>query len=379
MLQQAYADATVGEPIEPPTRLEFARERFGLMSVADWIDKPEPPIEWVVEGLVAKEHLTMLCSFAKGGKSVYGRAMSYAVATGTPFLGMETTQGPVIYAALEEAQGHVRRAFRTLGVRRSTPLHLKFSRGNEHFYEDLRTLIDEIEPSLVVIDTFVRIPRPDKNPETSDYLGNSELLEPLLYIAHETKKKTAVVPLYHSTKAGKRSEGYEAVGAVMSNAGIVASVDQLISIVVQPDDTRGFQSFGRLEPMPITLYSYDRQTEGLAVLGTKEEISHQSVRSCVIEECSAEQWLTTKEIKDAVPHNGAAVSKALKELYEEGMLERDGAGKSNSPFLYRRAESPFSVLSLQQESRIELDAPVEGPSETSNAREGVLKQYGGES
>ena len=92
-----------------------------------------------------------------------------------------------------------------------------------------------------------------------DYLGNSELLQPLVYLAHETK--TAVVPLYHSTKAGKSAEGYEAISAVMSNAGIVGSVDQLISIVVQSDDTRGFQSYGRLEPVPVTLYSYDRETE----------------------------------------------------------------------------------------------------------------------
>lgn len=44
---------------------------------------------------------------------------------------------------------------------------------------------------------------------------------------------------------------------------------------------------------------------------------------------------------DVVAHD---VTKAIKELYDEGKLERQGGGKSGNPYEYRRVESPFSVL-----------------------------------
>jgi KaiC/GvpD/RAD55 family RecA-like ATPase len=325
----ALLDATV----VPPTPYESARKRLGLRSVADWIDEPEVPIEYLVDGLLAREALTMLCAFPKAGKSVFARHMTYSVATGTPFLGRETTQGTVIYAALEEMEGQVKNAFRKMGVTKDTQLHLKFGRANEHFVEDLRLCVEVMDASLVVVDTFVRIPR-KKNPESSDYFGSSELLQPLLDMAHETG--AAVLPLYHTTKAGKSAEGYEAISAVMMNAGIVSTIDQLISIVVQSDDTRGFQSYGRLEAVPVTLYSFDRETEALALLGTKEEVTHQTVRAAVMDACAVDAWITTADLKDNVEHSGAAVTKAIKELRAEGKLEQQGAGKSGSPYEYRR-------------------------------------------
>jgi hypothetical protein len=352
--------ALIGAAPAPQIPFDAAVHRLGLKTVADWIDQPEQPTEWIIDGLLASEALTMLCAFPKAGKSVFARAMAYAVATGTPFLGRETRQGTVIYAALEEMESQVKQSFRAMGLTKDIPLHIKFGRANQHFLVDLRTCIEELGAPLVIIDTFVRIPR-EKSPESSDYLGNSELLEPLVYLAHETK--TAVVPLYHTTKAGRNAEGYEAVSAVMSNAGIVGSVDQLISLIVQSDGTRGFQSYGRLEPVPITLYSYDRATEVLAVLGTKEDVTHQAVREAVMDACDLVEWVTNADLKKNVPHGATAVTKAIRELYGEAMLEQKGAGRSGAPYEYRRVESPFAVLPLDTEQRTDIETEEEEEGE----------------
>jgi hypothetical protein len=72
--------------------------------------------------------------------------------------------------------------------------------------------------------------------------------------------------------------------------------------------------------------------------------------------CDLVEWITNAELKKNVSHGGAAVTKAIKELYDEGKLERQGGGKSGNPYEYRRVESPFSVLPLGTEQRTETDA-----------------------
>jgi hypothetical protein len=141
----------------------------------------------------------------------------------------------------------------------------------------------------------------------------------------------------------------------MSNAGIVGSVDQLISIVVQSDDTRGFQSYGRLEPVPVTLYSYDRETEALAVLGTKEEVTNQATRESIMDACDLMEWITNADLKKNVSHGGTAVAKAIKDLYEEGQLQRQGTGRSGAPYEYRRVRSLSSVLTLGTGQRTDIE------------------------
>jgi hypothetical protein len=145
----------------------------------------------------------------------------------------------------------------------------------------------------------------------------------------------------------------------MSNAGIIATVDQLISLVVQSDGTRGFQSYGRLEPVPVTLYSFDRETQTLAVLGTKEAVTHQAVREAVMQACDLQEWITNADLREKVQHGAEATTKAIKKLHEEGLLEQKGRGGRGSPYEYRRLPTPFTVQPLDTEQRTETDAEVE--------------------
>ena len=71
--------------------------------------------------------------------------------------------------------------------------------------------------------------------------------------------------------------------------------------------------------------------------------------------------VTNADLKENVSHGGTAVTKAIKELHEEGKLERRGTGKSRNPFEYRRVKSLSSVLTLGagQRTDIEEDEAVE--------------------
>ena len=92
----------------------------------DWLDDPEPPIVWVVDGLLAEDSLTMLSAYPKEGKSTFARHLALAVARGEEFLGRPTKQGKVLYFALEEMERDVRAKFRALGVEKGDPLLLRF-------------------------------------------------------------------------------------------------------------------------------------------------------------------------------------------------------------------------------------------------------------
>ena len=179
--------------IEGESPLEAAYRRMGLLKVSDWIDK----------GLVLRGALTMVSAKMKIGKSTFCRDMAVSVATGREFISRQTTQGLVLYLALEEPSTEVERAFRKLGVTNDTEILIKLEdyEISPKFIQDLRAIVQDSQPKLVIIDTVTRVPR-KKHFESGDYFASSEWLEPLLHIAHQ--ENVALLTLYHNRKGTVR-------------------------------------------------------------------------------------------------------------------------------------------------------------------------------
>jgi hypothetical protein len=315
-----------------------SRARLGLVRPEDWLDSPEPPIQWVIDGLIARSALTMVAAFPKSGKSTFARHFAVAVAKGERFLGRDVMQGPVIYLAIEELASVVRASFRNLGIAKGDALHIKTGRAYADIQADIEAEVRRIEPVLLVVDTVTRLPRVSM--ELNDYAAWSRWLEALLYLGHETG--CAVVPLYHSTKSGRHAEEHDTHASVMGSVGISATYDQLISLRVESDGTRSYSASGRFEPVPSTLISLDRETQRLSAMGTKADVAHQELRSAVMD-AIGDDWVTTAEIVEAVKRRRADVDKVLAELVEEALLDRQGKGKARSPHSYRHRESRFPV------------------------------------
>jgi hypothetical protein len=66
-----------------------------------------PPIQWMVEGLLPVG-ATVLAGKPKLGKSFMALQIAQAVASGTPFLGMNTTKAPVLMIALEDSPRRIK-------------------------------------------------------------------------------------------------------------------------------------------------------------------------------------------------------------------------------------------------------------------------------
>jgi 5S rRNA maturation endonuclease (ribonuclease M5) len=333
----------------------YVKNALGLRDTSEWIDEPEVPLTYVVEGLIGDGLFTMLSGFPKAGKSTFARQLAVSVAKGEPFLGHTTRHGLVLYMALEEAASMVESDLRALGLTSNDQFKLTTQPPNANFLGLIEEAVERYEPALIILDTLTRLPR--GNFEMNNYQANAEWLQPVANLAHGTN--TAILGLYHMGKSGRANEGYEAHASVIGSTGLSATYDNLIYLTVTSDGTRSFGLQGRSESLPPSLLGFDRDTRTLTLLGTKEEFQLHTDREKVIEaiEAADTEWVSGDYVRKNSEIQIKRVKDVLKQLVNEGKLDMRGKGKSGSPFEYRYAESPFSFPTLLTETRN--DMPTE--------------------
>jgi hypothetical protein len=302
---------------------------LNFLSPSDWLSKPEEPIDWLVDDILPRASLTMLSAPPKAGKSTFARAMSFAVAKGQPFLGKRVQQGAVLYLAIEEPERNVKTSFRKQGLTVDTPLRIHFGRISADATAELKSIVTELRPALVVIDTIGRIR--NKNLELNDYASTEGWLEPFLYLAHETD--ACVCLLYHDTKAGRNTVGYDAIFSVLGSVGIAATIDQLIGLRRKPDGTRTFFTVGRYGDTPETVMAFDSETESLTALGTATEVTVDRLKPDILGALEAGD-LKQAEVLAQVSGKSQHVLTALGQLCDDRMVEKTGSGNRGDPYFY---------------------------------------------
>lgn len=112
--------------------------------------------EWVVQGLLETRELALLGAYPKEGKTCLASAIALAVATGTPFAGMPTGQGAVLWLSYEESfQERCRLLNASPLVQPNLPIYTCFERlplDHDRFVSALTSWIGETEARLVVVD-----------------------------------------------------------------------------------------------------------------------------------------------------------------------------------------------------------------------------------
>jgi hypothetical protein len=71
---------------------------------ADWIHKPPPPVEWVVEDWIIKDQVAVVAATTSVGKTNIAMITGSAVAMGRPVFGKKTTAGRVIALLMEDTR-----------------------------------------------------------------------------------------------------------------------------------------------------------------------------------------------------------------------------------------------------------------------------------
>jgi len=326
---------------------------FTPQTVDSWIDLADPSEKWVVDNLVPEEAFVILSAPPKAGKSTLARHLAVAVAKGEPeFLGERVRQGKVLYMALEESPRRVRSSFRKLGITESDPLLIHFgslTTGVSSVYDYL----EREKPSLVIIDTIGRVRQ--KGFEINDYGGTSDWLEIWMNASHDLGM--TVIGIFHTTKNGRNSNGYEALFSVLGSTAITASIDQLISIRRKKspslgEEIRTIETVSRISDYPEKVYQMDGVTERLSIVGTVQEINDKKLKELILEALpvAPSDPIPFKEIE--VEARKQSKTRILTELVTEGLVERSGEGKPNSPHLYLIKSVPkFPAYTQEQGNR----------------------------
>jgi hypothetical protein len=182
-----------------------------------------PPV--IIDGLLPAG-LTVLAGPPKRGKSWMALLMGISVAQGTPFLGMQTKQGDVLYLDLESRQYRIQDRLSKI-LPGAGPHSLMICHESSKLDEDLLPQIElwctdsaNTKPALVIIDTLGRIKGASKRGETA-YEADTRILGEVQGFAQN--HKIAVVLVHHLRKTqtgmGANDDFFEKISGSMGITG----------------------------------------------------------------------------------------------------------------------------------------------------------------
>lgn len=165
----------------------------------DLLQKHLEPISFLVEDILVDTGTGILAGRKKLGKSFGAIQLSICVAGGANFLGHRVKQGKVVHFALEDGERRTQSRLRMQHADKALPItyFYKWPAWNTPAgFNQLRMMLLELKPALVVVDTFAKIldGKPDQNAAgaMADF-GNRihdlalELNIMFLFIAHHGK------------------------------------------------------------------------------------------------------------------------------------------------------------------------------------------------
>jgi hypothetical protein len=300
---------------------------FKLTALVDLLNEPEETVSWLLADKLPASGISVLSAKPKVGKSTFARCLALAVANGDPFLGCHTTQGTVIYLALEEKRSEMRRHFRDLGASGEEPIHVHCAAAPKDAMPELCKLTRELGPVLVIIDPlfkFVRVV------DEKAYAEMCHAIEPLLTLARDSGAHVMLV--HHSGKA----ERADATDAILGSTAIFGGVDAAL-ILKRTDRYRTLQSSQRYgSDWPETVLEFDADSRSLSLGTEKAQADVQALAGAILDYLkSVGESKTEPEIGESVEGKTGPKRKALRRLTEDGKIVREGTGRRGDAFRYR--------------------------------------------
>jgi hypothetical protein len=330
-------------PWTPPRATSAPSATFALAALGDLLAEPEEATRWVVDGLLPAGGISVVAAKPKVGKSTLARCLALAVARGEPVLGRATTQGTVIYLALEEKRAEIARHFRALGACERDPIHVHVGSAPKEALEALYRAVEALAPTLVIIDPLFRLARLR---DANDYAEVTRALEPLIGLARVSGSHLMLV--HHSGK-GERAGG----DAILGSTALFGSVDTAILMRRAPDGTRTVESVQRYgEDMPPSVVTLDARG-AVTLAGTVAERRETEAADAILAALrAAPEPMSEEEIREATGMQATLLARVLRSLVADGAVARSGSGRRGDPYRYAPAEGDFSTSGAEN-SRVE--------------------------
>ncbi|MGB8521600.1 MAG: AAA family ATPase [Candidatus Acidiferrales bacterium] len=319
MLDRAAPFAHVA--VTPPTQTGFV-----LTRLSDLFNKPDKPVDYVLENVLVAGGLSGVFAKPKVGKSTFARNLCLAVSRGEDFLGLKTKKGECIYLALEEREEDIRQDFRAMGADGSEPIYVHAASAPAEGIVALCDLVRERKPVLVVIDPLFRLARIR---DEKAYAETYTALGPLIDVAREIG--THVMFSHHAGKGMKA----DSVDSPLGSTAIGGAVSTLV-VLKRTRNRRTIETVQRVgADIPETVLEFESNTRRLTLGGTRFDSERQECEMEILEFLkSASDPQTQEQIRDGVEGQTRVIRAALTALVAAARVDRTGDGKKGKPFLY---------------------------------------------
>jgi RecA-family ATPase len=342
---------------EASTNGKVPTAKLRRIETYDMLLNDPPPLEWLVDGVVARGLLSMIVGREKTGKSMLSMALVLRmVAGGGEVAGIACYPGRVLIVDAENSQSEIHRRLHGMWHAMAIPvanhdqLQIVEARGFD-FRRDLAELeaaLWEFKPDLVVLDAF-RALWGGKEADSDDVAA---ALDPLRQLLHD--HDVGGLLSHHSRKTDDEYRG---------GTGIGASVEHIVSLRRESDDpdrsrrrlaNPASRFAAEFEPLWLSIGGGDdarriSSTEAYKPTPSaakRDEVAAE-IRQFVLSSPLKEegQGQTLSELARGIGHDPAdkTVRKALQKLEDDGVLQR-GEDKR-----YRRAPTLFDDDPNQEE------------------------------
>ena len=190
------------EPKEEPE----TKHHFTLVSAGDVMAAPDIEQSSIWEGILPAGGMSLLVAKPKVGKTTLAFNLAVAVSRGRDFLNRKTEQGPVVYLALEEKKGEIKKKLTAAGIS-DEPLRFHFGSAPANAMAEVEILIAETGAKLLVIDVLQKFCRLR---DLNDYAIVTNALEPLM--SWRRKQGCHILLTHHAGKAD-RPDGDDILGS----------------------------------------------------------------------------------------------------------------------------------------------------------------------
>jgi DNA-binding transcriptional ArsR family regulator len=301
-----------------------------ITSPIDLAEATPRPVEWLVKDLIPARHATNLYGDSGTGKSLIALYLALCVIEGIPFLNFPTTKrGKVLYLDLElDAEIHTLRWWAIArGAGYTTPpkglRYVRWTQGLIGHEQALWELIEQEQPALLIVDSFGKATGKPLDPDYAIALYNlfDALPVPVLVIDH-TAKPNPEIPAESAREYGTVYKRHYARSAVQVD--LQGSERGHIGVILRHQKS----NFGRLAPeIPLTLAFLEEdgvmlevrlQYGGQAVQANAELFGR---RGEVVRFLSENGEATQKQIAENLDTSQSSVSRLLKQLAAEGLIE----------------------------------------------------------
>jgi hypothetical protein len=315
-----FLTPTLQDDPAAPARLTFT-------ALGTLLSEPNEATSWVWDGIAPVGGLSGVGARPKVGKSTLVRCLALAVARGGRFLGRTTTQGTVLYLALEEKRAEVRAHFHALGAMEADPIRVFIAPSPANGLAQLHSAALEIRPRLIIIDPIIRMVRLK---DANAYAEVMAALEPVLAVARDSGAHVTFT--HHSGREDRKGDAF------LGSVGFQGTVDTGI-FLKRGEHYRTLyteQRYGEdLEEVTLTL---DPVTRWVSLGPSKFDADAALMEREVVDFLAQQKEPAGRAaVRDGVTGRTQDQVRALTALIRKGYVIRTGLGTKHNPHLFALA------------------------------------------